>query len=924
MPNHNRTEIADYLIKLDQNLGFREQLHHDFLQYLEQQSTRFAEQDYLKIDLHCHDRNSDVPDELWGRILSLPETWLKTKDLVKRLKGNSCNVLTITNHNNARSCWELIENGQDVLVAAEFTCYFPEYELFVHVLTYGFTREQEDILNEKRENIYEFLRYTAKQDIPVILPHPLYFYTRNEKIDLELFEKLAVMFQRFEVLNGQRDQWQSILTLRWTQSLTPDLIIKFAKKHNLDPTEFGVDPNQPKVLTGGSDDHMGIFAGESGSKLYVENLQQRLKTEKASELALEAIKKGDIAPYGDVAENKKLNIALLDYFSQVATRMQDPGLLRILFHRGDTSDKLACFTISNLMLEMQKHKNTQRFFEFIHSALNGCKPNKLVKWKVKKDYRFCITHLEKIADSKNRSPGEFVETVNDSVAHLFLNLNLLIVKRIKKSIKKQKEGKQKNILTPELTRKFEIPSQISQLLIGGKSNSSNISQFNLAELLDNLTFPMLVSTILLGTTVGSTRLLYQNRQFLNEFATQLGGGHHPKKALYLTDTLMDKNGVSNSLSAKLKHIQEKDLPVDFLICHSDAQPQEHLHVVRPIETFSLPEFGEQELRIPNAMEVLKIFYQGGYDRIVCSTEGPMAAISLLIKHMFNVPAYFFMHTDWIEFIKENTSLTKHERDRFRRLLRFFYSQYAGIFVLNEDHKEWLTGYEMQLEPEQVFLTAHHTNKIDLAITPVNKSELFDGANADTPIMLFAGRLSREKGVFDLIHIFKIVQMVVPSIKLVFAGVGPAEEELKQSLPEAKFLGWVERQQLQALYAGLDLKVFPSKFDTFGNVILEAYAQKMPVIAYNCKGPKSIIQHGINGLLVEDKQEMAESIIEYFTDSKLRQTLTQNCRKRCMEYQVEPIMRDFLNNMGLDYCDSTEQSDSTPQPDSSSPKDVEAA
>lgn len=237
--------------------NFRRSLSTEFNQYLSQERQKFSDENCLKIDLHCHDLNSDVPDELWGRILGLPETWLKTKKLVKQLKKNDCDVITITNHNNARSCWDLKAAGKDVLVAAEFTCYFPEYELFVHVLAYGFSREQEKILNKKRQNIYDFVRYTAAQDIPVILPHPLYFYTRNEKIDLQLFEKLAVMFQRFEVLNGQRDLWQSVLTLNWAQSLTAEKILGYAEKHNLDPAEFGVDPYRAKILTGGSDDHMG-------------------------------------------------------------------------------------------------------------------------------------------------------------------------------------------------------------------------------------------------------------------------------------------------------------------------------------------------------------------------------------------------------------------------------------------------------------------------------------------------------------------------------------------------------------------------------------------------------------------------------------------------------------------------------------------
>ena len=200
--------------------GFRRALVREFDEYLDQQERRFAAADRLRIDLHCHDHNSDVPDELWGRILGLPETWLSTSKLVKRLRAGGSDVITVTNHNNARSCWHLLEQGLEVLVGAEFTCHFEQHDLFCHVLSYGFTPEQEVVLNRKRQDIQAFLRYAAEQNIPVILPHPLYLYSRNNKIDLDLFEKLAVMFQRFEVLNGQRDLWQSTLTLHWARGLT--------------------------------------------------------------------------------------------------------------------------------------------------------------------------------------------------------------------------------------------------------------------------------------------------------------------------------------------------------------------------------------------------------------------------------------------------------------------------------------------------------------------------------------------------------------------------------------------------------------------------------------------------------------------------------------------------------------------------------
>ena len=112
---------------------FRRDLRQEFDSFLIAEAQRFDPRDRLRIDLHCHDRNSDVPDELWGRILGLPETWLKTTELVRCLRGHGSDVITVTNHNNARSCWDLLERGEDVLVGAEFTCFFPEMDLYSSV-----------------------------------------------------------------------------------------------------------------------------------------------------------------------------------------------------------------------------------------------------------------------------------------------------------------------------------------------------------------------------------------------------------------------------------------------------------------------------------------------------------------------------------------------------------------------------------------------------------------------------------------------------------------------------------------------------------------------------------------------------------------------------------------------------------------------
>jgi predicted metal-dependent phosphoesterase TrpH len=201
------------------NASFRDAVHQRFRDLLEAGAAAFPESERLRIDLHCHDRHSDVPDELWGRILHLPESWLEPRRLHKTLRGRGATAWTVTNHNNARSCWELLEQGRDVLAGAEWTCLFPEYEVWVHVLVYGFTPDQEIELGRRRRDVYDFLRYCRAWDLPVVQPHPLYFYAKDRQPPPGIFEKFALLFERFEVCNGQREALKILLAWEWVRSL---------------------------------------------------------------------------------------------------------------------------------------------------------------------------------------------------------------------------------------------------------------------------------------------------------------------------------------------------------------------------------------------------------------------------------------------------------------------------------------------------------------------------------------------------------------------------------------------------------------------------------------------------------------------------------------------------------------------------------
>lgn len=848
-------------------------------------------EDCLKVDLHCHDWNSDTPDELWGRLLKLPESWLATGELVRKLRGTGCDLITVTNHNNARSCWDLKKSRDDVLVGAEFTCYFETFDIHLHVLCYGFSREQELELKLLRQNVHDFLEYCASEGIVTVLPHPLYLY---KDVDPRIYDWFLLMFQRFEVVNGQRDAWQNALTLSWVRSACPETMRTLAWEYGVDPTVYGVDPNAPKGITGGSDDHLGLFAGESGVYLYVPNLRERRQHEGVADLALEALRENRMIPFGSASQNQKLTISILDYICQIAIEIKDPGLLRLLLHRGTTLDKLACFGIGNLMLTINRNRGARYLFSLIHDALHGRKPNPVLVWMVPKRYRFALKMLDEIAASRQQSQQDFLDTVERCLYEAIRQFGEMISTELGSRLDQLKRLDIRALFEPSGNDAFEIPLAVLDWAQTIGSNSTPA----LKRSLKSAQIPLLINAALIGAQIIGTRSLFSRRPFLNDFAKSLGSSEHPTRVLYLTDTLLDKNGVSTSLSGKLSQFAEWDADVDFLICHDQASNRPHLQVVKPLMTFDAPGYEHQPIRVPDFMEITKIFYEGGYDRIVCSTEGPMALVALLLKYQFKVPAFFFMHTDWMDFVRHNTPLDRQQQDRVRRLMRGLYQQFDGVFALNREHRDWLTGSEIGLPEDRVFLTAHHAQPAMKETPTLLRSELFPGADDDTPILFIACRMSREKGVFDLPLIIKKIREDLPLTKLVLAGTGPDLEELKGLLPEEKFLGWVDKTQLASLYKSLDLFLFPSRFDTFGNVILEAFAYGMPVVAMRNKGPADIVQDEVSGLLVDTAEEMAAGAVRILKDRELRKFLSKGAVSRVQDFQPEPILSKFLEHIGV--------------------------
>ena len=122
-----------------------------------------------------------------------------------------------------------------------------------------------------------------------------------------------------------------------------------------------------------------------------------------------------------------------------------------------------------------------------------------------------------------------------------------------------------------------------------------------------------------------------------------------------------------------------------------------------------------------------------------------------------------------------------------------------------------------------------------------------------PYWLCAGRVAVEK------NIEAFLKLDLPGTKII-AGDGPARASMQTKYPDAFWLGYKFGEELAKIYADSDVFVFPSKTDTFGNVLLESIASGTPVAAFPVPGPQDVLKPGVDGVLSENLKDACLSAL----------------------------------------------------------------
>jgi glycosyltransferase involved in cell wall biosynthesis len=177
-----------------------------------------------------------------------------------------------------------------------------------------------------------------------------------------------------------------------------------------------------------------------------------------------------------------------------------------------------------------------------------------------------------------------------------------------------------------------------------------------------------------------------------------------------------------------------------------------------------------------------------------------------------------------------------------------------------------------------------------------------GASPQTLVVLCVGRLASEKNPQTLADAFEAMARARPDVRLVLVGDGPARAEYERRCPGAVFAGIRTGSDLATHYASADVFLFPSMTETFGNVVTEAMASGLPVLAYDHAAAGQLLRSGDNGMLapLNDAERFVAQATVLAADPALARDAGLRARQTACSLgwdrivaQVEAVMHDAV-------------------------------
>ena len=359
---------------------------------------------------------------------------------------------------------------------------------------------------------------------------------------------------------------------------------------------------------------------------------------------------------------------------------------------------------------------------------------------------------------------------------------------------------------------------------------------------------------------------------------------------YVTETWPPEiNGVSLTAERTVRWLRERGHTVEVIRPRQRGEPPQEGDGEWRTAGMPIPLYPDLRLGLATAATLRRRFAAAAPDLVHVATPGPLGRAAALAASRLGLPLTADFRTNF------------HAYSRYYwlgsleplvcRYLRQLHSHADCTFVP-------LRRLAGELAADGFARTDVVGRGVDTELfSPARRSAALRaewGAGEQQPVMLYVGRLAREKNVALALHAFNMVRYLRPRTRMVVVGDGPLRGRLEREFPAARFVGNLRGEDLARHYASADVFVFPSETETFGNVTLEALASGLPVVGFEHAAVAEYVRNGCNGAVVAPGDESAfiRTVCHTVARDDLLGAMRQQARRTALEVRWDVVLARF--------------------------------
>lgn len=379
--------------------------------------------------------------------------------------------------------------------------------------------------------------------------------------------------------------------------------------------------------------------------------------------------------------------------------------------------------------------------------------------------------------------------------------------------------------------------------------------------------------------------------------TLVGMNTHTRRYAIVTETWRPQvNGVANTLGRLCDGLQDAGHQIQLV---RPAQPGETTNLSEDgllqqllVKGLPIPGYAQLQFGLPAYRRLLAYWQDQRPDSLYLATEGPLGWSALRAARRLNIPVISGFHTNFQQY-------GGHYR------LGLFSSPLSAY--LRWFHNQTLATLSGSITQQHELSCMGITNSILLGRGV--DCDVFHPGHRDTQlrqrwgvrdgdiVLLHVGRLAAEKNLQLLQRSWEHARQLSlgdTRVRMVVVGDGPQREMLQRQLPDAVFTGMLTGADLATAYASADVFLFPSLTDTFGNVVIEAMASGLAVIAFDTAAAHQHIRDRYSGCLAApaNESQFLQNLNWLLDDSERQRSVRLHARHRACQLDWSAVQRRF--------------------------------